>query len=218
MDFNRWSSDTHRIGVVSVVLCRWRFQGARAVTSDDEKLDRREPLVWVSPTDRAGRPVDARFLEAVRLIGGDLLRYRSGEFDDVSAAAELIEVAVHRCSRVAQVKGVTNPTAYLTRTYRRLVDVEIAKRRKHVELTAASESLERYDFESVMHDRIHVKKLLDSMDDEIRKLYLRRLVGFSVDEIARERNLSAKRLSERMRRGLRKALDRAFGTQTNKGE
>lgn len=188
------------------------------MTSEDSQAPKQKAIVWISRTDRSGHSVDPRFLEVASVIGGELLQYRASELGDASGAAELIEVAVHNCSRAARSRDVANPTAYLVRAYRRLVDAQIAKRRRQIDLAAASESLKRYDFESVMHDRIEAKKILDSMDEETRKLYLKRLAGFSVEELAREQNIAAKRLSERMRRGLRKALDRAFGNNAKQGE
>ena len=167
-------------------------------------------MLWISRTDARGVPVDPRLVEAAYAKIDDLFRFRWSEFQDEARRLELIEAAVHRASRARKRSPVSDPAAYLFRTFSNLLDEEIERERRT--LRGNTEFLENLPAsrgscpERDLHEQIHRRQILDAMDEETRWIWTRRLYGYQVQEIAAELNVTPDCLSTRLRRGLQQAL------------
>lgn len=182
--------------------------------TSDLHPDTSRAFFWISPTDERGIPVDKRFADAAYRKANDLRRYRSRELRDDAIRANLVETAVYRCSRAEREEPLTDVAGYLFRTFKRLVDEWIVRdqRIQH----HPDEQLDRYNSPSSFVDveeAVARREALDAMDPESRWAWERRLVGFQVQEIARELNITPDCLSTRLRRGMEQAAGRLFGTR-----
>lgn len=163
---------------------------------------------WIRETDENGFEVDRRFVEAAHKRARDLRAYRARELPDEAVRAELVETAVYAASRAKRNEPVRDAKRYLVATFARLVDERIAKDRlldhhspdEIEQIPLASESAERNIERSIFCDEI-----LTAMDAQDRWAWKRRVLGYEVQEIAEELNITADCLSTRMRRGLRQA-------------
>ncbi len=163
---------------------------------------------WIRPVDEDGFEVDKRFVEAAHKRARDLRAYRARELPDEAIRADLVEKAVYAASRANRNEPVRDPKRYLMAAFARLVDERIARERfvdqqapeEIDQLPLASESgpqsIER---------RIVCDQILNAMDVQDRLAWERRVLGYEVQEIAAELNVTADCLSTRMRRGLRQA-------------
>jgi DNA-directed RNA polymerase specialized sigma24 family protein len=69
----------------------------------------------------------------------------------------------------------------------------------------------RRSAEREITDRIYRQELLDAMPADARELWEMRLLGYSFEEMADERDQSADTLNARARRGAREAIKRLSG-------
>lgn len=163
---------------------------------------------WIPPVDENGFEVDKRFVDAAHSRARDLRAYRARELPDEAVRAELVEKAVYAASRAKRTEPVRDPKRYLLATFARLVDEYIARERfvdqqspeeidrLPLASDSASQSIER---------RIFCDEILNAMDVQDRLAWERRVLGYEVQEIAAELNVTSDCLSTRMRRGLRQA-------------
>ena len=160
--------------------------------------------------DEKGCKVDVRFAEAAYQKARDLRQYRAQELLDEAIRAELVEKAVYAASRATRSFPIRDIKAYVFTTFARLVDERIDKEnRLGVEATARLEELP----EPTSHtrgisceDRVYRREVLDAMRPEDRQLWEKRIVGYEIEELAHEFNVSPDCLSTRARRGLEYAL------------
>lgn len=178
-------------------------------------------LLWVSPVDDRGCPVDPVFIQAAERIGGDFLRYRCREINDSSRAMELAERAVHRASRAKKKRPVEDPVAYLFRTFTNLVDEEIERGKRFLSLS--DEVLHAIGRRHATEEAAQVetaifwRETLDCVDETMRWVLWRLYWGFSVNEIAEELRIPPNTLSKRLSRArkcLKKTLDRERGIES----
>lgn len=164
--------------------------------------------IWISEIDPTGQPVDPAFIEAGYRKEKDLFRLRRREFPDDARVASLIEEAVYRASRAVRKEPVRDAGGYLYRVYVNLLDEEIAKQVRTV--SGEDRLLEHLaNLSSATPDiteQIYGRELLDAMDPETRFVWERRLLGYEVQEIAREINVTPDCLSTRLRRGAKEAM------------
>jgi len=163
---------------------------------------------WIHTVDESGFEVDLRFVEAAHQKARDLRAYRAGELLDDAVRAELVETAVYAASRARKNEPVRDAKRYVFATFARLVDERIAKDRflSH----QAPDELEQLSLTSGsapknIDRRILCSEILAAMDPQDRWAWERRVIGYEVQEIATQLNVSADCLSTRMRRGLRHA-------------
>jgi DNA-directed RNA polymerase specialized sigma24 family protein len=181
-------------------------------TAQPEYLDAGQTIdqnfFWIRPVDENGFEVDRRFAEAAHQRARDLRAYRADELLDDAVRAELVEAAVYAASRATRNEPIRDPKRYLYTTFARLVDERIAK-----EAFLTHQPPEELDQLSVpaasappnIERRILCDEILDAMEPEDRWAWERRVIGYEVQEIASELNVTADCLSTRMRRGLREA-------------
>jgi len=187
---------------------------------DQDESDRvsRHPSLWINPVDATGNCVDQKFIDAAHLKAPDLMRYRARELRDGAVRLELIEAAVHRASRARKREPVRDFGAYLFSVFTRLVDSKIEVEKRLVAVDA--DCLEDFAAQHLGQDAgidevIHQRQILNAMEESTRWAWSRRLLGYEVQEIAAELNITADCLSTRMRRGLKVAAAKLLGRQSN---
>jgi hypothetical protein len=164
---------------------------------------------WIHPVDEKGCNVDVRFAEAAYQKARDLRQYRAQELLDEAVRAELVEKAVYAVSRATK-SPILDVKAYVFTTFARLVDERISRdNRLGIEPTDRLEELPEpltHTRPASLEDRVYRREVLDAMRPEDRELWERRMVGYQIEELAHELNVSPDCLSARARRGLEYAL------------
>lgn len=173
-------------------------------------------LIWIPETDESGTSADPEFARVAYLNQFDFFQYRATELTDPAIRAELLEESVFRASKAKKRAQVEDHRRYLFRTYASLVDEALAGVPKTspaepftIEYLASVTT--RRSAEREITDRIYRRELLDAMPADARELWEMRLVGYSFEEMADERDQSADALNARARRGAREAIKRLFG-------
>ncbi|HSU61700.1 MAG TPA: hypothetical protein VLI55_20490 [Bryobacteraceae bacterium] len=165
---------------------------------------------WIHPVDEKGCDVEVRFAEAAYQKARDLRQYRAQELLDEAVRAELVEKAVYAVSRATRSFPILDAKAYVFTTFARLVDERIAKdNRLGIETTARLEELPEppaHTRLASLEDRVYRREVLDAMRPKDRQLWEKRIVGYEIEELAHELNVSPDCLSARARRGLEYAL------------
>jgi hypothetical protein len=171
--------------------------------------DHDQPFFWIRPADENGFEVDKRFAEAAYQKARDLRLYRAQELQDEAVRAELVEKAVYAASRARKSEAVRDAKSYLFATFARMADERITKERALDHMTPAE--LDQFHVASVrskkatltdIDDAIFRRQVLDAMNAEDRWIWERRLLGYEVQEIAAELDVSADCLSTRIRRSI----------------
>ena len=168
---------------------------------------------WIHKKDDKGRPLDEKIVKAAEEVAPTLARYRQHEIRCESTTNAMLQSAVEAASRAKRTKPIDNPIGYLTFAYKRIVDRFLNREKKLVPvddtfLEDLSNSRDNTSFEEVLHNRLLLEKLLNSMDTETRQVFDWRLRGFSMNEIAKELRITPNSLSARYTRGLKKAMNK----------
>jgi hypothetical protein len=178
---------------------------------DNPKVPNR---IWIRDVDPEGRPVDRRFIEAAYRKQADFFRYRADELNDEAVKANLIEDSVYRASKAEKTEPLRDVGGYLFKVFANLVDRELDRAPRLVdsephilELLPAS----RCETSQQIINTIYLREILGELDPEIRWAIQRRNLGYEVQEIASELEISADCLSTRIRRSLKLALKRLLG-------
>lgn len=173
---------------------------------------RPERRIWIRPTDEEGNPVDPRLEEAAYELERIALGYRRDELGDEACASALLEAAVQIGSRAGPLVRIDNPSAYLRRIFTRLVDAEIEKRCCLVSLEEA-DLHKRFPAQDGRIEDIErsllVETLLNRLDIHTRRIFVGRMLGESVSQIATDLGVTPGCVSQRLNRGmarLRKSL------------
>lgn len=173
-----------------------------------------QPFFWIGSVDEHGAMVDKRFAQAAYEKIRDFRRYRAQELLDEAVRADLVEKAVYAASRANRSEPVRDVKAYLFTTFARLVDERITKERD-LEHASLSE-LERLHAvhsgfttqrPTSVENAIVRREILDAMGSEDRCIWERRLLGYGVQQIAADMNVSAKCMSMRMKRAVDRVTD-----------
>ena len=151
--------------------------------------------------------MDPNFAKAAYEKARDFRLYRAQELRDDAVRADLVERAVYAASRARKPDLVRDTKAYLFATFARLVDEQIKKDRglEHkalVEIDGYSHACTRSLSAATIDDVILQRQILDAMSPEDRVIWKRRLVGYDVNEIAAELNITPNCLSVRIKRGI----------------
>lgn len=162
---------------------------------------------WIRPVDDRGFCVDPGFAEAAYEKARDFRLYRAQDLRDEAVRAELVERAVYAASRARKRDIIRDAKSYLFATFARLVDEHIKKDRgvehkEPVEIDRYPGTIRMADSGSDIHDAILQQQLLEAMSPEDRLIWQRRLLGYEVNEIAAELNISPNCLSARIKRGI----------------
>jgi DNA-directed RNA polymerase specialized sigma24 family protein len=174
-----------------------------------------QPFFWIGSVDEDGALVDKRFAQAAYEKVRDFRLYRAHELLDEAVRADLVEKAVYAASRAEKSEPVRDVKAYVFATFARFVDERIIKERdlEHASLSELEQlhamhtgSLARRS--TNVEDAIVRREILDAMPPGDRRIWERRLLGYRVQQIAADMNVSAKCMSMRMNR----AIDRVAET------
>ncbi len=176
---------------------------------------REQAFFWIAHVDENGFEVDRRFAEAAYERVCDFRFYRAHELSDEAVRANLVEKAVYAASRAQKSEPVRDIRSYIFATFTRLVDECIAKE-PDVDQAPSSE-LERVQERRAafnpqrptkIENAIVRHQVLAAMSAKDRYIWERRLLGYRVQQIAGDMNVSVKCISMRMRR----AVDRVAET------
>ncbi len=182
---------------------------------------RQQYALWICDKDETGASVDPQFIRAAYELAPTLLRYRKRELGCESIAADLIQAAVNAASRAAHFKPVGDPSAYLFTVFSRKVNRHLQK--ANVEVTLAEEFVDdlvrggqdQSSTTQTIEDRILLREFKAQMDDWTRKICNMKLVGYSIEEIARDLGEPTNRVAVRYTRGITKAAKRLFHSHLN---
>jgi len=168
---------------------------------------------WIHKKDGKGRPLDESVVKAAEQLAPTLARYRQHEIRCESTTNTMLQSAVEAASRAKRTRPIENPIGYLTFAYKRIVDRFLNRQRKVVAVdnTFLEDLLNARDsvsFEDLIHDRLFLEKLIDSMDTETRQICEQRMRGYSMNEIAKELGITPNSLSARYNRGVKKAMQK----------
>ena len=185
------------------------------------RAGRHQYALWICDKDEEGAAVDPQFIQAAYELAPTLLRYRKRELGCESIAADLIQSAVNAASRAAHLKPVADPSGYLFTVFSRKVDRHLRKAGLEVPFAAdfiddlANVKQDRISANQILENRILLREFKAQMDDWTRKICNMKLVGYSIEEIARDLGEPTNRVAVRYTRGLAKAAKRLFHSRLN---
>ena len=172
---------------------------------------------WIRSVDENGKSVDEALIKIAYEKAADFLRYRATELRDEAIRADLVETAVYAVSSAGRTEGFRDVRGYLFAVFKRLVDQRIGRdRRENTQLPADRDGGSRIvSREPEIEDQVYSRELLDVMrevmDEKTIWAWERRMLGYRLEEIAAELNVSADTLSTRLRRGRDAARKRLAG-------
>lgn len=172
-----------------------------------EAFDNGDVFFWIRAVDDRGFHVDPNFAQAAYQKARDFRLYRAQDLRDEAVRAELVEKAVYAASRARKRDMIRDAKSYLFATFARLVDERIKKDRgiEHkapVEIDSYPGAIRTAATSADIDQVILRQQLLDAMSPEDRLIWKRRLLGYDVNEIAAELNISPNCLSARIKRGV----------------
>jgi RNA polymerase sigma factor (sigma-70 family) len=166
---------------------------------------------FLGSTDSLGRQIDPAVLSAATEIGPRAVSYAERVLGDSAVAMNLFEEAATAVTQAVEQKRVTakpqiqNLPGYLFRTFVRLVAAEQTKRNQERQLITGD--IERFgvDDRARLHAGLLLNEVLATCDKVSREITIRRLEGFSWDEIAEEYGISSHTARNRFSRTLQRA-------------
>jgi RNA polymerase sigma factor (sigma-70 family) len=170
---------------------------------------------WIHDKDRKGKPLDENILKTAEELAPTLTRYRRDELDCESTSNDILQSAVEAASKAKGRNHVENPPGYLTSIYKRIVDKFLDRHQRLVPVDDAFlEDLanvgQTRSVEDVLHSRLLMERLINTMDPETRQICTWRLEGYSEAEIAKLLNTTPNAISVRYTRGFKKAARNAL--------
>jgi RNA polymerase sigma factor (sigma-70 family) len=175
---------------------------------------------WIYNKDDKGRPLDENIVKAAEEVTPTLTRYRYKEIGCESMINSMLQSAVEAASKAVHKNPIMNPAGYVVSVYERIVDrwVEREKRVVCVDdafLEHLANGTNTVSFEELIHDQLVLRKLIDNMDPDTRQIFIWRMQGYSVNEIAKELSVTPNCVSVRHTRGVKKAIKKVLGTTRN---
>jgi Arc/MetJ family transcription regulator len=167
--------------------------------------------IWLGDTDPDGNPLHEDVKTVAYEKVHEMTRYRSRELSDKAEVSLLFEEAAYRTSKAASKSEISDLAAYLWRTYKNLVDQTLGRA---VKLYGVEEEMlaqiaeQKFETEEALIDHLTCQKFLALMDSSGRDLWVRRITGFSIKEIATQENQNSEYLGKRLRRAIERALRR----------
>ena len=183
------------------------------MASSDNSIRRNS--IWLADVDSKGRRLHPAIEELAYSKQAELARYRADEIGDEAQIASLIEEAAYRTSEAAFEKTLDDPFGYLFRTYTNLVDGTLRK-------TIRSFGLEQHMLahlarsespENEILNGLGRQQILECMDEKGRELWDRRLLGYSVEELAVQEGQNGDHVGKRLRRAMQGAVRRLLLSQ-----
>jgi DNA-directed RNA polymerase specialized sigma24 family protein len=178
------------------------------MTSSDNSIRRHS--IWLADVDSQGRRLHPIIEELAYSKVSELARYRADEIGDDAQISTLVEEAVYRTSEAAFEKTLDDPFGYFFRTYTNLVDRTLRKTIKSFGLEqhvlahlARSESPE-----NEIINELGRQQILNCMDERGRELWDRRLLGYTVEELAAQEGQNGDHVGKRLRRAMQGAVRR----------
>jgi DNA-directed RNA polymerase specialized sigma24 family protein len=164
---------------------------------------------WLSETDEHGNPLDPEILKAAQELGPTFFGYRQREIGCESLTNTIAQAAVEAASNATHARPVENPKAYLLSVFTRKMNRFLARQARQVALDDLSDGKFKKTMKTPndkpVERRLSLLELLDSMDNETRRISNLRFQGYSMAEIATQLSISSNTLSARYRRGIARA-------------
>jgi len=171
----------------------------------------RRGLIWLRDPDPDGHPLNPVIAEIAYRKEGEILAYRAEEFRDDAEAANLLEQAAYKTSRVANRIELKDPAAYLYTAYTRFVDatlrttIQVLGMQPDVlALLAAC----RIETEQDLIKQLTRQEIIALMDEKDRELWELLLVGYKTGHLAAKTGQDVCYIGKRLRRALERALRR----------
>ena len=172
---------------------------------------------WIHDKDENGLPLDPQIMRAAEEILDALAKYREEEIQDESAINTMLQSAVEAASKANRNNRIRNPAGYIVKVYHRIVDHFLDEERRCISVDdvvlekLANAALAPKDSERAIHNQLILRKLMDAMDEETRKVCDWRLQGVSMNKIAKHLGVPRPLLSKRYGRGVKKAEAKILG-------
>lgn len=142
-------------------------------------------------------------------------RYRERELGCESTINRLLQAVVERASRANRAKTIRNPAAYLASAYQHAVDKFLDREEHYIPMDdAALDTLQPEhgrSWEEEIHRRLDWEKIWNAMDHQTRQVASWRAAGYSMKEIGRALSKDPRLAYVRFRRGVQRAVRKAFG-------
>ena len=165
--------------------------------------------LWLSETDKDGKPLDPQILKAAQELGATFFGYRQREIGCESLTNTIAQAAVEAASKATHGRPVENPRAYLLSVFTRKMNRFLERQARHIALDDLSnenfnKTMKTPNDKPVEH-QLSLLELMDCMDEETRRISNLRFQGYSMTEIAQQLSISSNTLSARYRRGIARA-------------
>jgi len=182
------------------------------------------PPFWIRPTDRRGRTLDERVLNASRRLWRWAYSYVDMELHDAPCAAELLEEVALEVSGRLQVdpEVARNLAGYLITAFHHRVLSQLLKNNRLVYEGLLRELEENHqlsapDWTRQLEAKLWLKFVVSCLPHPVRHMLHYRLLDFSWDEIGKRMGLSAKQAKSRFYRGIQKAHETLLGMSSGSG-
>lgn len=161
---------------------------------------------WIHALDTKGNSIDEEIINAAYAKAVDFRLYRAYELTDEAVRADLVEDAVDAVSTAEKSGEFRDVTGYLISVFKRLVDLRIwrdSRENSPLPSYLRGQSLVT-SVPPRIEEQVYCREVLDVMkevmDEETLWAWERKLFGYKLEEIASDLNVSADRLSTRLRR------------------
>ena len=174
----------------------------------------RRGLIWLRDPDPDGHPLNPLVKEIAYRKEPEILAYRAQEMRDDAEAANLLEEAAYKTSKVANKIELKDPAAYLYITYSNLVDETLRKTINALGLehhVLAVLALCSPETEQDLIKKLTRQEIIALMDEKDRELWELHLVGYDTGQLAAHTGQDVCYVGKRLRRALERALRRLLG-------
>jgi DNA-directed RNA polymerase specialized sigma24 family protein len=169
-------------------------------------------LFRLNAVDRRGRKIDPAVLEAAEVIFSDALEYGRKLLGDPAVVTNALEEVAASVSLTARVQNPTSPLRgrdlrlYLFRAFLNEVN---RQKRKEPTLLGLTEALASWaDPSQALEDKMLLEEFLRLCEPWMQDMALRRMQGFSWDEIGEVYGVSGHAAEARFSHALRQARER----------
>ena len=171
---------------------------------------------WIYDKDDKGKPLDENIVKAAEELTPVLSRYRSKEIGCESVINTLLQRAVEAASKAIHKTPIRNYAGYLVAIYRRVADKHIDRESRVIcvedgFLEHLANAANTVSLEEMIHNRLLVRTVMDKMDPQSRLIFIWKLEGYSVSEIAKELSVTPNCVSVRYGRAKAKVTNSILG-------
>lgn len=184
-----------------------------------------DPPFWIHDRDKSGRAIESELIDAAQRTWKRVLSSTRREIHDRPRAGEILEGVVHSVSNAMRRNLVAQPIkdidAYLFWAFSRRLN-RISARERLIKYVGGIEDLEaiqknRYaDWARRSQSELQLDQLMGCVDERTRRLLVKRMSGYSWNNIARSLGITRNAAEVQFSRGIAKARRQIFGDPHSK--